>query len=69
MGESRGGEGGGRRPTTGDIARYVRQDLDRQGRVPRYIQVQPVTKQLYAVEIWESGGEPTESFFMSVTDS
>jgi hypothetical protein len=65
MGESSGGEGGGRRPTTAKVAAALAAECSKDNRPVSSISVQFVTEGLYAVEVLERGSAEPERFFLT----
>lgn len=68
MGESREGEGSGREATTTVIARYVIQELRKDGYEVERITVEFVTKGLYAVDVLQRGSNEPERYFLGLED-
>jgi hypothetical protein len=67
-GESRGGEGGARSATTGDIVRLVQSNLASEEREAAEIQVHRITEGIYSVYLKCHGEAEGEAFMLSTTD-
>jgi hypothetical protein len=66
MGDSKKGEGGGRRPTTADIATYLRHEFEKDKREVEALTVQLVTERTYAVTVRVVGENESEATFLTV---
>jgi hypothetical protein len=68
MGESKRGEGSGRRPRADQVIRRLVAEYSSQGIQIGEIKVQRITSGLFAVDIFEHGGYPPERFILDAAD-
>lgn len=69
MGKTKKGEGGGRSPTTEQVARSLLRQYSSEGTEVASIKIARLTEGLYSCEVLEHGQQDAEAFFLSLDDA